>query len=133
MVQREVAKRMVAVAGSKAYGRLTVNLQAAAKVHLVLTVPPEVFVPKPRVDSAVVKVVPKESPMSTTESESLQKLTRLAFGQRRKMLRNSLGTLKIDGSVLDLSLRPEHVAVEEFVALARWLERRDAIKSGSFS
>ncbi|HIB03882.1 MAG TPA: 16S rRNA (adenine(1518)-N(6)/adenine(1519)-N(6))-dimethyltransferase RsmA [Candidatus Marinimicrobia bacterium] len=121
MVQKEVAERMAAKAGTKAYGRLSVNLQAVAKVKIVLTVPPEVFVPKPKVDSAVVKIQPRSSIFdSPRELEALQEITSLAFGQRRKMLRNSLASLEIDSSFFDLTLRPEKVKLEEFTIMAKW-------------
>ena len=126
MVQKEVGERMAAKAGSKTYGRLSVNLQAVAKVKVVLTVPPEVFVPKPKVDSAVVRIKPRSAVFnSSRELEALQVITRLAFGQRRKMLRNSLASLKIDSSLFDLTYRPEKVKLEEFKMMAKW-----CVKSG---
>ena len=126
MVQKEVGERMAAKAGSKTYGRLSVNLQAMAKVKIVLTVPPEVFVPKPKVDSAVVRIKPRSAVFnSSRELEALQVITRLAFGQRRKMLRNSLASLKIDSSLFDLTYRPEKVKLEEFKMMAKW-----CVKSG---
>ena len=126
MVQKEVGERMAAKAGSKTYGRLSVNLQAVAKVKVVLTVPPEVFVPKPKVDSAVVRIKPRSTVFNTSrELEALKVITRLAFGQRRKMLRNSLASLKIDSSLFDLTYRPEKVKLEEFIMMAKW-----CVKSG---
>ena len=126
MVQKEVGERMAAKAGSKTYGRLSVNLQAVAKVKIVLNVPPEVFVPKPKVDSAVVRIKPRSAVFnSSREMETKQVNTRLPFGQRRKMLRNSLASLKIDSSLFDLTYRPEKVKLEEFIMMAKW-----CVKSG---
>ena len=126
MVQKEVGERMAAKAGSKTYGRLSVNLQAVAKVKIILNVPPEVFVPKPKVDSAVVRIKPRLAVFNSfRELEVLQVITRLAFGQRRKMLRNSLASLKIDSSLFDLTYRPEKVKLEEFIMMAKW-----CVKSG---
>ena len=121
-VQKEVAERMTASFGSKTYGRLSVNLQARADVQMILTVPPEVFVPKPRVESAVVRIIPLSGQLlSGSESDALSMITRLAFGQRRKMLRNSLSSLEIDDTWFDLSDRPEKVEVPEFIRLAKWV------------
>ena len=126
MVQKEVGERMAAKAGSKTYGRLSVNLQAVTKVKIVHNVPPEVFVPKPKVDSAVVRIKPRSTVFNTSrELEALKVITRLAFGQRRKMLRNSLASLKIDSSLFDLTYRPEKVKLEEFIMMAKW-----CVKSG---
>ena len=128
MVQKEVGERMAAKAGSKTYGRLSVNLQAVTKVKIVLNVPPEVFVPKPKVDSAVVRIKPRFGVFNTSrELEALKVITRLAFGQRRKMLRNSLASLKIDSSLFDLTYRPEEVKLEEFIMMAKWCVKSDHV------
>ncbi|MEE2876795.1 MAG: 16S rRNA (adenine(1518)-N(6)/adenine(1519)-N(6))-dimethyltransferase RsmA [Candidatus Neomarinimicrobiota bacterium] len=122
MVQKEVAERMAAPFDSKTYGRLSVNLQARADIQIIHNVPPEVFVPKPRVESAVLKMAPTScEPLSKLESDVLSRVTRLAFGQRRKMLRNSLAPLKIDSTRFDLSQRPEKLEVAQFVQLAKWV------------
>ena len=122
MVQKEVAERMASPFGSKTYGRLSVNLQARADIEIILNVPPEVFVPKPQVESAVVRITPLTGePLSQSESDALSRVTRLAFGQRRKMLRNSLASLEIDGTQFDLSQRPEKLDVPEFIRLAKWV------------
>ena len=122
MVQKEVAERMTASFGSKTYGRLSVNLQARADVQMILTVPPEVFVPKPQVESAVVRIIPlSDQSLSASESDILSIITRLAFGQRRKMLKNSLASLEINETRFNLSDRPERVEVSEFIRLAKWV------------
>lgn len=125
MVQKEVGERMAALPGSKTYGRLSVNIQAVAKVKTVLKVPAEVFVPKPSVESSLVRIKPLSTNLlNKEETNILDKITRLAFGQRRKMLRNSLASIKINNSILDLSQRPEMLSISEFKRLARWVASR---------
>ena len=125
MVQKEVGDRMAALPGSKTYGRLSVNVQAVAKVKTVLKVPAEVFVPKPSVESSLVRIKPLSTNLlNKEETNILDKITRLAFGQRRKMLRNSLASIKINNSILDLSQRPEMLSISEFKRLARWVASR---------
>ena len=125
MVQKEVGDRMAALPGSKTYGRLSVNIQAVARVKTVLKVPAEVFVPKPSVESSLVRIKPLSTNLlNKEETNILYKITRLAFGQRRKMLRNSLASIKINNSILDLSQRPEMLSISEFKRLARWVASR---------
>lgn len=113
---------MAALPGSKTYGRLSVNIQAVASVKTVLKVPAEVFVPKPNVESVLVQIKPLSNNFLTkAEKNALDKITRLAFGQRRKMLRNSLSSIKINNSILDLSQRPEMLSISEFRMLAKWV------------
>ena len=122
MVQKEVGERMAALPGSKTYGRLSVNIQAVARVKTVLKVPAEVFVPKPSVESSLVRIKPLSTNLlNKEETNILDKITRLAFGQRRKMLRNSLASIKINNSILDLSQRPEMLSISEFKRLAKWV------------
>ena len=122
MVQKEVGDRMAALPGSKTYGRLSVNIQAVARVKTVLKVPAEVFVPKPSVESSLVRIKPLSTNLlNKEETNILDKITRLAFGQRRKMLRNSLASIKINNSILDLSQRPEMLSISEFKRLAKWV------------
>ena len=125
MVQKEVGERMAALPGSKTYRRLSVNIQAVARVKTVLKVPAEVFVPKPSVESSLVRIKPLSTNLlNKEETNILYKITRLAFGQRRKMLRNSLASIKINNSILDLSQRPEMLSISEFKRLARWVASR---------
>ena len=125
MVQKEVGERMAALPGSKTYGRLSVNIQAVARVKTVLKVPAEVFVPKPSVESSLVRIKPLSTNLlNKEETNILYKITRLGFGQRRKMLRNSLASIKINNSILDLSQRPEMLSISEFKRLARWVASR---------
>lgn len=89
MFQKEVAQRLVAVPGSGAYGRLSVLAQWRTTAKIAFTVPPRAFIPAPKVDSAVVHIVPA-APMAAASARTLAALTAAAFGQRRKMLRASL-------------------------------------------
>jgi 16S rRNA (adenine1518-N6/adenine1519-N6)-dimethyltransferase len=121
MLQKEVVERMVAGPGSKAYGRLSVMLQWRYHVETVLDVPPEAFDPPPRVDSAVVRMIPWPTPPAVA-TERLSALVQLAFSQRRKLLRHALGPwLDAQGLAgrFDLQRRAEEVPVAEYVALAQ--------------
>jgi 16S rRNA (adenine1518-N6/adenine1519-N6)-dimethyltransferase len=125
MFQKEVAERIVAAAGTEAYGRLSVAAQWRARPSLAMTVKPSAFVPPPKVTSAVVYLVPRPAPEGVTAS-TMERITAAAFGQRRKMLRSSLksvpGALDALGSLgIDPQRRAETVSVEEFVKLARAL------------
>ena len=128
MFQREVAERIVAVPGSKDYGRLSILSQWRSEARIVMNVHRSAFVPPPKVMSAVVHVVPKEMPEGVTPAV-LERLTEAAFGQRRKMLRSSLkelpGALDILAKLgIDSARRAETVSVPEFVAIARELSAR---------
>lgn len=121
MLQKEVVARMAASPGSKDFGRLSVMLQWRYRIEDVLDVPPLAFDPPPRVDSAVVRMVPL--PLDTTvDAQRLSELVAVAFSQRRKLLRHSLGRwldqqgLQTD---FDLQRRAEEVPVAEYLALAR--------------
>ncbi|MEY4752334.1 MAG: hypothetical protein RJA44_9, partial [Pseudomonadota bacterium] len=123
MLQKEVVDRMAAAPGSKDYGRLSVMLQWRYAIESILDVPPECFDPPPRVDSAVVRMVPLAEP-PLADSSGLSELVTVAFSQRRKMLRNTLGFwLEARGVShdFDLQRRAEEVPVAEYVALARLL------------
>lgn len=125
MFQKEVAERIVAGPSSAAYGRLAVAAQWRAEPMIAMKVGRSAFVPPPKVTSAVVHILPRESPTGVDPS-MLEKVTQIAFGQRRKMLRS---TLKMIPGALDaavaLGINPEHraetLSVEQFVALARAL------------
>ena len=120
MLQKEVIDRMVADAGSSDYGRLSVMLQWRYAMENVLFVPPESFDPPPKVNSAVVRMVPKAEP-AALNPQLLEELVRVAFSQRRKILRNTLGKwLEEKGFAgdFDLQRRAEEVPVAEFEALA---------------
>lgn len=114
---------MVADAGTSAYGRLSVMLQWRYAMEDVLFVPPGSFNPPPKVDSAVVRMIPREQP-ADLDPKLLEELVQVAFNQRRKILRNTLGKwLEAKGFAgeFDLQRRAEEVPVAEFEALAAQL------------
>jgi 16S rRNA (adenine1518-N6/adenine1519-N6)-dimethyltransferase len=123
MFQREVAQRIVATPGSKSYGRLSVLAGWRTEAKLLFDVAPSAFVPPPKVTSSVVRLTPRPVPLAC-QSIALQRVTEAAFGQRRKMLRQSLKTLGIDAGALlseagiEPTARAEEIPVEGFVALA---------------
>ncbi len=121
MLQKEVVQRMAATPGGKDYGRLSVMLQWRYRIEDVLDVPPEAFDPPPRVDSAVVRMVPLPVD-GTVDAKRLAELVTAAFSQRRKLLRHTLGRwMELNGMQLpfDLQRRAEEVPVTEYLALAR--------------
>jgi 16S rRNA (adenine1518-N6/adenine1519-N6)-dimethyltransferase len=121
MLQKEVVDRMVADADSSAYGRLSVMLQWRYAMENVLHVPPESFEPAPRVMSAIVRMVPLTAP-AVVNFDLLEELVQVAFSQRRKLLRHSLGqwlTQRNFAGTFDLQRRAQEVPVAEFVALAQ--------------
>ena len=123
MFQKEVADRIVAAPGNDAYGRLAVLAQWRATARIAMNVHRSAFTPPPKVMSAVVHIVPAEAPAGVTV-KTLERLTAAAFGQRRKMLRQSLKALPsaleaAERLGLDTTRRAETVSVAEFVALAR--------------
>jgi 16S rRNA (adenine1518-N6/adenine1519-N6)-dimethyltransferase len=125
MFQREVAERIVASAGDDAYGRLAVLARWRAEARLAMKVHRSAFTPPPKVMSAIVHVTPAAMPEGVS-SRTLERLTEAAFGQRRKMLRQSLKSIPgalgaLAGLGIDETRRAETVSVAEFVALARAL------------
>ena len=128
MFQMEVAERIVAKPGGDHYGRLAVLSQWRSEARIAMKVHRSAFTPPPKVMSAVVHITPKPSPKGV-ELKQLERLTAAAFGQRRKMLRQSLksvpGALDALGQIgIDSQRRAETVSVEEFVALARLMSER---------
>jgi 16S rRNA (adenine1518-N6/adenine1519-N6)-dimethyltransferase len=126
MFQREVAERIVAAAGSKSYGRLSVLVQWRCEARILFDVNPSAFVPAPKVTSSLLRVVPRAAPLSC-DRRLLEAVTQAAFGQRRKMLRQSLRSLGVDVAELlstaglAPTARAEDICVAGFVALARAL------------
>ena len=121
MLQKEVIDRMVAAPATADYGRLSVMLQWRYAMENVLFVPPESFDPPPRVDSAVVRMVPLAQPPAI-HFETYSDLVQTAFSQRRKILRNTLGRwldARAFAGHFDLQRRAEEVPVQEYVALAQ--------------
>ncbi len=123
MFQREVAERLVAAPGNKTYGRLSVLANWRCETKIMFDVAPSAFVPPPKVTSSVVRLVPRTEPLAC-DADALQKVTEAAFGQRRKMLRQSLKSLDVDALALlaaagiEPTARAEEIPVEGFVALA---------------
>jgi len=123
MLQKEVVDRMVAAPATSDYGRLSVMLQWRYEMEDVLFVPPDAFDPPPKVDSAVVRMVPRLQP-AEVDPGLLSELVQVAFSQRRKLLRHTLGRwLEQRGFTgdFDLQRRGEEVPVDEYVALAQAL------------
>lgn len=136
-LQKEVAERLAAPPGGKTYGALSVGVRAVAEVRVLGTIPKGAFRPIPKVDSAVVRIVPHAPPRLTPgEEEDLRALTRAAFGRRRKQLQTilrkhpsyALSVAEVRETLSDLgvpeSARPETLPPETFVELARALHRR---------
>jgi 16S rRNA (adenine1518-N6/adenine1519-N6)-dimethyltransferase len=124
MLQKEVVERMVAEPGSKTYGRLSVMLQWRYRMDLMFIVPPTAFDPPPKVESAIVRMIPREQPLACDET-ALARVVQQAFSQRRKVLRNCLaGMFTADELVatgVDPQARAETIALEQYVALANRL------------
>jgi 16S rRNA (adenine1518-N6/adenine1519-N6)-dimethyltransferase len=124
MFQREVAERIVAGPSSKAYGRLAVIAQWRTQARLLFTLAPNAFVPPPKIESAVVAFMPREAPHPLCDVTTLGRVTAAAFGQRRKMLRQSLRALGADPEPLlaaagiDGTRRAETLSVREMATLA---------------
>ena len=123
MLQKEVIDRMVAKPSTSDYGRLSVMLQWRYAMDNILFVGPECFDPPPRVDSAVVRMVPHAQP-AELQRKTLETLVQVAFSQRRKLLRHTLGKWLDEqqfGGQFDVQRRAEEVPVDEYVALAQQL------------
>ena len=123
MLQKEVVNRLVAAPNSKAYGRLSVMAQYYCQIIPVLEVPPYAFKPAPKVDSAVVKLIPHKSlPHPVNDVRALSRITTEAFNQRRKTIRNSLSNIFSAESLtnlgIDLDARAENLSVEQYCQLA---------------
>jgi 16S rRNA (adenine1518-N6/adenine1519-N6)-dimethyltransferase len=131
MFQREVAERIVAPPGSKTYGRLSVLTAWRAESRILFDIAPSAFVPPPKVTSSLVQLLPRRAPLPC-DRRLLENVTEAAFGQRRKMLRQSLKSLGADPAALlaeagiEATERAEQIPVEGFVALARALQRARA-------
>lgn len=124
MLQKEVVERMVAEPGSKTYGRLSVMLQWRYHMELMFIVPPTAFDPPPRVESAIVRMIPIAHPLPC-EPAKLQQVVLKAFSQRRKVIRNCLAGMFAESDLIDAGidpqLRPEAIALAQYVVLANRL------------
>ncbi|QLB13692.1 dimethyladenosine transferase [Bisgaardia hudsonensis] len=126
MLQKEVVKRLCAAPNSKAYGRLTVMAQYFCQVIPVLEVPPSAFKPAPKVDSAVVRLIPHTVlPHPVKDLYWLNRVCSQAFNQRRKTLRNALSSLFTSEQLVDLGInlmdRAENLTIADYARLANWL------------
>lgn len=125
MLQKEVAERLYAPRGSKEYGRLSVLAQAICTAFPLIELPPGAFSPPPKVTSTVVQLKPR--PRATFDLAALERVTKAAFGNRRKMLRQSLKSLRVDAEQWCESVgiapteRAEQLSVEQFITLANTL------------
>ena len=131
MLQKEVVKRMAAKAGDSAYGRLGIMVQYYCEVENLFEVPPSSFDPAPKVDSAIVRLVPhKDLPHKATHIKTLESLVNVAFQQRRKTLRNALKQLLtpdvIEQLPIDTSARAEDISLADYVATSNLLDSLSA-------
>jgi len=135
MFQKEVADRLTAAPGSSSYGRLSVIAQWLCDARAMFDIPPRAFVPVPKVTSTVVRFTPREKPLAPAMMADLEAVTAAAFGQRRKMLRSALRTLKADplrlleAAGVRPDVRAETLSIAEFCALARaYTESREGAR-----
>ena len=121
MVQKELAQRLTAKIGTKDYSRLTVMTSLYFDIKICFLISPNVFLPKPKVQSAFIEIIKKEnSSHHNINLKSFDQVVRMAFNQRRKMLRNSLSSLNIDikNCGIDFTERPEQLSVEDFIEIS---------------
>jgi len=132
MVQREVAKRLVAHVGDDDYGIPSVKVAFWANAKIIATVPPDVFVPRPNVDSAIVRITRRPAPVDDVDVAAVFALVRAGFGQRRKMLRRSLAGVVTADELVAAGIRPDQRAEEIDVAgwcrLARIVAQPNSVK-----
>lgn len=127
MLQKEVVERMVAEPGTNDFGRLSVMLQYRFVMDWLIDVPPESFEPAPKVDSAVVRLIPRPIAELTVRDETrFSAVVQAAFGQRRKMLRNNLKSLLDDAGFAELGISPtaraEQLSVDDYIRIANHLQ-----------
>jgi 16S rRNA (adenine1518-N6/adenine1519-N6)-dimethyltransferase len=125
MFQKEVAERIVAPPGGKAYGRLGIAAQWRTKARMLFDINRSAFTPPPSITSTVVELIPRDAPLAPADPRALELVVAAAFGQRRKMLRASLKSLTgeaqalLDAAGIEGTRRAEELSIEEFCALAR--------------
>jgi len=124
MFQKEVADRITAKPRTKAYGRLSIMCQWLCEVRPEFNIDARAFTPPPKIQSTVVTLIPRPEPLAPASWNAMEKVTATAFGQRRKMLRQSLKSLKLNPQDVGIkeTARAEELGVEDFAALARLLE-----------
>ena len=129
MLQKEVARRLASPPGSREYGILSVLLQAYYDIEYLFTVPPHVFNPPPKVQSAVIKLRRNDRQALPCNEVLFKKVVKTAFNQRRKVLRNSLRSMYHPDAMMDeiFRKRPEQLGVEDFVKLTLMAEKQDQI------
>ena len=121
MVQKELAQRLTAKIGTKDYSRLTVMTSLYFDIKICFLISPNVFLPKPKVQSAFIEIIKKENSYHNDINLKLfDQIVRMAFNQRRKMLRNSLSSLEIDvkNCAIDFTKRPEQLSIEDFIEIS---------------
>ena len=126
MVQREVGERIVSPPGSKAYGILSVLLQAFFHIEYLFTVPPEVFKPPPKVQSAVIRLKRNDSKVLDCDEKLFKRVVKEAFGKRRKTLRNALKGLNLPSNLTEgepFQQRAEQLSVADFVSLTNMIAK----------
>nr|WP_286941313.1 16S rRNA (adenine(1518)-N(6)/adenine(1519)-N(6))-dimethyltransferase RsmA [Allomuricauda sp.] len=122
MFQKEVAQRICASEGNKTYGIISVLTQVFYETEYLFTVPPHVFIPPPKVESGVIRLVRKNGPQPDFDKQLFFKVVKMAFNQRRKTLRNSLKSLGLPDILKEDAIfdrRPEQLSVAEFLALVK--------------
>jgi len=130
MFQKEVAERITAPAGGKAYGRLGIAAQWRMKARMLFDIDRRAFTPPPSITSTVVHLVPRDGPLAPADARALELVVAAAFGQRRKMLRASLKSLTgnaqalLDEAGIEGTRRAEELTIEQFCALARAFKSR---------
>jgi 16S rRNA (adenine1518-N6/adenine1519-N6)-dimethyltransferase len=124
MIQKEVAERICSPPGSKVYGILSVLLKVYYDIEYLFNVPPTVFKPQPKVNSAVIRMIRNESEGPGCDEKMLKTIIKSTFNQRRKMIRNSIqGAYNVgEANHKFFTKRPEQLALEEFVELTNWVE-----------
>ncbi|MGB3641174.1 MAG: 16S rRNA (adenine(1518)-N(6)/adenine(1519)-N(6))-dimethyltransferase RsmA [Rivularia sp. (in: cyanobacteria)] len=134
LVQKEVAERIVAKPGRTAFGALSVRVQYLADCEMICTVPAKAFYPPPKVDSAVIRLMPREREIVAKNPHRLETLVKVGFSAKRKMLRNNLQSLVERDNLTELleklsvnpTARAEDLSVQQWVSLANELENQDA-------
>ena len=121
MVQKEVANRLIAKTSTKAYGRLTIVVGAYLNIEAMFSIPPDVFIPKPKVESAFIHLTKKAKPLIDDKNYiQFNKIVLSAFNQRRKMLKNSMKSWDFSDQIIkniDFTRRPETLSIKEFASL----------------
>ena len=128
MFQKEVADRIISQPGTKSYGRLSIISQWRTKVKVLFTIKASSFIPAPKIDSSIVQFIPRQTPIYQANQKSLEDIVKKAFGQRRKMLRQSLKSVdkNIEGILTKVNIyptsRPEELTIKNFCDIANALD-----------